>query len=137
MWHYPFLNKLPQNLASKSPHFFLTDLNHINAGVPRVQYWLLLCLLYINDLLASTTNSIHSYADDNTLHSTFRFLKPASPDDLVNTCKVLHLSLAQDHQKMLGWGTKNFGQFSASLMQSCSLSHKTSKNPNDIPKSSN
>nr|CAH7763675.1 unnamed protein product [Callosobruchus chinensis] len=51
----------------------------INAGLPQGSVLApTLLLLYINDLLSSTTNPIHSFADDSTLHAGTMSNRPIS-----------------------------------------------------------
>ena len=44
----------------------------INTGVPQGSVLAPTLFLHINDLLSATTNPIHSYADDSTLHSNIQ-----------------------------------------------------------------
>ena len=53
---------------------FLSNLHSINAGVPQGSVISsVLFILFINDLLTSTSSSIHSFADDTFLNSSFSF----------------------------------------------------------------
>ena len=91
-----------------------------------------LFLLHINDLLSATTNPIHSYADDSTLHSNIQSSKPISMLELDDKRRSMHMSPSRDLQIILDWGTKNLVQFNASKTQSCSLLHKKSNNTHRI-----
>ena len=44
----------------------------------------------------------------------------------------MHMSLSEDLQIILDWGTKNLVKFNASKTLSCSLSHKKSNNTHPI-----
>ena len=46
--------------------------------------------------------------------------------------RSMHMSLSEDLQIILDWGTKNLVQFNASKTKSCSLSHKKSNNTHTI-----
>ena len=51
-----------------------SDFHHINAGVPqRAVLAPILFLIHINDLLSITEHSVHSCADDSTIHRSFTF----------------------------------------------------------------
>ena len=53
---------------------FLSNLHSINAGVPHGSVISpVLFILFINDLLAPTFSTIHSFADDTFLSSSFSF----------------------------------------------------------------
>ena len=56
---------------------FLSNLHSIDAGVPQGSVispvLFILFILFINDLLTSTSSSIHSFADDTFLGSSFLF----------------------------------------------------------------
>lgn len=57
--------------------------------------------------LLSTSNPIHSYADDSTLHSTIGMDRPTSMSNLGNSCRPMTPSLTQDLYHILEWGRRN------------------------------
>lgn len=146
VWHAALLNKLPSyglplKLCTWTTSFLsnrsisvvvdghCSKLHQINAGVPQGSVLApTLFLLYINDLLSSTSNPIHSYADDSTLHSNIQYTKPVSLAKLDNDRRTMQASISHDLQKISDWGTKNCVQFNSSKSQSCILSHKKHTN---------
>ena len=69
----------------------------IYAGVPKGSILALtLFLLHINDLLSSTKNPIHSFAENITLHASFNFAKPVSNDLIEASRNAMQNSLSQD-----------------------------------------
>jgi reverse transcriptase-like protein len=107
--------------------------HQVNAGVPQGSVLApTLFLLHINDLLSSTTNSIHSFADDSTLHASFQVPKPISKPDLESKRRAMQISLSQDLNLILDWGAKNLVHFNASKTQSCTLSRKESSNTHPL-----
>ena len=150
VWHEALLNKLPSyGLPPKLCLWISSFLSNrrisvvvdghssgfypINSGVPQGSVLApTLFLLHINDLLSSTTNSIHSFADDSTLHSGFSFPRPVSQTQLDQNRREMQLSLTQDLQSILDWGSKNLVHFNASKTQSCCLSRKKSNNANFV-----
>ena len=99
VWHKGLLAKLPmfgihQTLIKWIGSFlsdrsiavrvdvFLSNLHSINAGVPQGSVISpVLFIPFINDLLTSTSSSIHSFADDTFLSSSFSF----NPNDHAST----------------------------------------------------
>ena len=91
VWHVLLLSKLPSfgfppsicSLISSflSSHSTATAVDgtspssfSINCGVPQgCSFSLTLFLLFINDLLTCSSNLIHSFAEDSTLHSSTIF----------------------------------------------------------------
>ena len=70
---------------------FLSNLHSINAGVPQGSVISpVLFILFINDLLTSTSSSIHSFADDTFLSSSFSF----NPIDHASTNIQLHRNIS-------------------------------------------
>ena len=66
---------------------FLSNLYSIIAGVPQGSVISpVLFILFINDLLTSTSSTIHSFADDTFLSSSFSF----NPNDHPSTDILLH-----------------------------------------------
>jgi len=150
VWHAALLNKIPSyGLPPKlcgwinsflSNRFIsvvidghASNFHPINAGVPQGSILApTLFLLHINDLLSSTVNPIHSYADDSTLHSSVRFPQATSDHELDSRRRSMHESLSRDLQTILDWGAKNLVQFNSSKTQSCPLSRKKLANPHPI-----
>nr|CAH7760132.1 unnamed protein product [Callosobruchus chinensis] len=118
LWHASLLNKLPSyGLPVKLCRLPLWSQDNcrggrlllllsINAGVPQGSALTpILFLLHINDLLSSTTNPIHSFADDSTLHAGIMSHRPIS-------------------MAIAAWGLRNMVEFNASKNQYCTLSNK-------------
>ena len=99
-----------------------SNFHPINAGVPQGSVLApTLFLLHINDLLFTTTNPIHSYADDSTLLSNIQSPQAFSMLELDDKRRSMHMSLSEDLQIILDWGTKNLVKFNASKTQSHSV----------------
>nr|CAH7718512.1 unnamed protein product [Callosobruchus chinensis] len=84
----------------------------------------ILFLLHINDLLSSTTNPIHSFADDSTLHAGIMSNRPISVVELECRRLAKAASLSKDLEAITAWGLKNMVEFNASKTQYCTLSNK-------------
>ncbi len=103
VWHKSLLSKLPSygfypSLCSFISSFF-SDRSisavvegqcstpiAINSGVPQVSVLSpTLFLLFINDLLSSTQNQLHAYADDSTLHYLTHFRHTPTQQELHNS----------------------------------------------------
>ena len=74
--HHTLINWIGSLLSDRSIAVrvdgFLSNLHSINAGVPQGSVISsVLFILFINDLLTSTSSSIHSFADDTFLSSSF------------------------------------------------------------------
>ena len=95
---------------------FLSNLHSINAGVPQGSVIPpVLFILFINDLLTSTSSSIHSFADDTFLSSSFSF----NPNDHASTDIQLHRNtsaslLSNDLTAIEKWGKDNLLSFNQS-----------------------
>nr|CAH7759158.1 unnamed protein product [Callosobruchus chinensis] len=85
---------------------------------------LALFLLHINDLLASTTNPIHSFADDSTLHAGMMSNRSISVVELERRKLATAASLSKDLEAITAWGLKNMVEFDAFKTQYCTLSNK-------------
>ena len=98
---------------------------HINCGVPQGSVLSpTLFLLSINDLLHSTSNTLHSYADDSTLHSSSVFRQRPSPAALEEHRLEQVSSLVSDLEVISSWGTRNAVQFNSSKTQFLPISLK-------------
>nr|CAH7767055.1 unnamed protein product [Callosobruchus chinensis] len=142
LWHASLLNKLPSyglpvKLCGWLADFlsrcritvvvdgFSSSFHNINAGVPQGSVLApTLFLLHINDLLSSTTNSIHSFAADSTLHAGIMSNRPISVVELERRRLATAASLSKDLEDITAWGLKNMVEFNASKTQYCTLSNK-------------
>lgn len=89
-----------------------------------------LFLLFINDLLSTTTNPIHSYADDSTLHMSSEFAAPPTGPALATSRSIIEASINHDLDSIAEWGTSNLVKFNRSKTQSTPFSlKKTLFNP--------
>nr|CAH7766563.1 unnamed protein product [Callosobruchus chinensis] len=110
-----------QSLIKKAVDGFSSSFHNINAGVPQGSVWL---LLHINDLLSSTTNPIHSFADNSTLHAGIISNRPISAVELERRRLATASSLSKDLEAITAWGLKKMVEFNASKTQYCTLSNK-------------
>ena len=105
---------------------FLSHLHSINAGVPQGSFSsLVLFILFINYLLTSTSSSIHSFADDTFLSSSFSF----NPNDHASTDIQLHRNtsaslLSNDLTVIEKWGKGNLVSFNQSKTKQTVISCK-------------
>ena len=146
VWHKGLLAKLPmfglQQILFKWIGSFLSDrsiairvvgflsnLHSINTGVPQGSVISpLLFILFINDLLTSTSSSIHSFADDTFLSSSFLF----NPNDHASTDIQLHRNisaslLSNDLTVIEKWGKDNLVSFNQSKTKQAVISRKRNK----------
>nr|CAH7748825.1 unnamed protein product [Callosobruchus chinensis] len=111
--------------ATRCVHGFSSSFHNINAGVPQgsvlARTWF---LLHINDLFSSTTNPIHSFADDSTLHAGIMSNRPISVAELERRRLATTASLSKDLEAIAAWGLKDIVEFNASKTQYCTLSNK-------------
>ena len=129
VWHKSLLSKLPS--FGFSPSICSLLLNYlsdrslsvmvdgsvsppksINSGVPQgcvLSPTLFLC--FINDLLSISSNHIHSYADDSTLHSSTMFPKGPSINSRLASRVDTISSLNDDLERIAGWGADNLVNF--------------------------
>ena len=104
----------------------LFNLHSINAGVPQGSFISpVLVILFIHDLLTSMSSSIHSYADDTFLTSSFSF----NPNDHASTDIQLHrkisaLLLSNDLTVIEKWGKDNIVSFNQSKTKQAVISRK-------------
>ena len=118
--HHTLINWIGSFLSDRSIAVrvdgFLSNLHSINAGVPQGSVIsTVLFILFINDLLTSTSSSIHSFADDTFLSSSFSF----NPNDHASTDIQLHRNisaslLSNDLTVIEKWGKDNLVSFSQS-----------------------
>ena len=105
---------------------FLSNLSLMNAGVPQGSVISpVLFILFINDLLTSTSSSIHSFADDTLLSSSFSF----NPNDHASTDIKLHRNtsaslLSNDLTVIEKQGKGNLVSFNQSKMKQAVISRK-------------
>ena len=129
VWHKSLLSKLPSfgfppsicslllNYLSDRSLSVVVDGSvspprSINSGVPQgcvLSPTLFLC--FINDLLSITSNHIHSYADDSTLHSSTMFPKGPSINSRLASRVDTVSSLNVDLERIASWGTDNLVNF--------------------------
>ena len=109
---------------------FLSNLHSINAGVPQGSVISpVLFILFINDLLTSTSFSTHSFADDTFLSSSFLF----NPNDYASTNIQLHRKtsaslLSNDVTVIEKWGKDNLVSFNQSKTKQAVISRKCYQN---------
>jgi hypothetical protein len=95
----------------------------VNAGVPQGSVLgPTLFLIFINDLLESTSNPIHSFADDSTLHAHL----PAGPLHVAR--QQVAASLESDLAKIDEWGKKWLVSFNATKTTQLIVSRRTDHN---------
>jgi hypothetical protein len=105
----------------------------ITAGVPQGSVLSpTLFLLYINDLLAITRNSIQSFADDTTLHSSIQYKKRRTCSELNSDRQKVISSINDDLEKIYQWGNINLVNFNCTKTQLCTISRTKKPNPYDI-----
>ena len=109
---------------------FLSNLHSIDAGVQRGSVISpVLFILFINDLLTSTSSSIHSFADDTSLKSSFSF----NPNEHASADIQLHGNisaslLSNDLTVIEKWGEDNLVSFNQSKTKQAVVSRKRNQN---------
>ena len=145
-WHKGLLAKLPmfdlnQTLINWIGSFlsdrsiavrvggFLSNLHSINAGVPQGSVISpVLFMLLINDLLTSTSSSIHSFADDTFVSFSFSF----NANDHASTDIQLHRNtsaslLSNDLTVIEKWGKDNLVSFNQRKTKQAVISRNITK----------
>ena len=132
--HHTLINWIGSFLSDRSIAVrvdgFIPNLHSINAGVPQGSFISpLLFILFINDLLTSTSSSIHSFAHDTFLNSSFSF----NPNDHASTDIQLHRNisaslLSNDLTVIEKWGKDNPVSFNQSKTKQAVISRKRSQN---------
>jgi hypothetical protein len=135
VWHPALLAKLPYFGFSPSLCRFIssylsertfavvidgaTSLTfHTNLGVPQGAVLSpTLFLIFINDLFASTSNPIHSYADDSTVHVSTSFPRAPSNIDRNLTRHNVSQSISNDLSLIHQWGIANHVSFNSTKTQ--------------------
>nr|CAH7745623.1 unnamed protein product [Callosobruchus chinensis] len=118
VWDYDFLFGRKIAVAVDG---FSSSFHNNNAGVPQGS---VLAPMLFNDLLSSTTNPIHSFADDSTLHAGIMSNRPISVVELERRRLATAASLSKDQEAITAWGLKNMVEINASKTQYCTLSNK-------------
>ena len=92
---------------------FLSEAHSINSGVPQGSAFSpVLFILFINDLLSSTSASIYSFADDTYLSSSFSSNPPNPSDSNVSSYHNTSASLlTNDLSTIEMWGNDNRVKF--------------------------
>ena len=148
VWHKALLAKLPSYgfspplcnlissfLSNRSISVVVdgatSDPFSISSGVPQGSVLSpILFLLFINDLLQTTANPVHSYADDSTLHKSSSF--STQPSALIRSQSRIELSssINSDLGRISDWGQNNLVRFNASKTQFLPIS--LSSTPSDF-----
>ncbi len=150
VWHKALLSKLPSygfypSLCSFFSSFlsdrsisavvngYCSSPKAINSGVPQGSVLSpTLFLLFINDLLFSTTCPIYSYADDFTLHYSTSFISRPSQQALQASRLDAAEHLSSDLSIISNWGKRNLVSFNFSKTQFLYISTRHNL-PNNYP----
>ena len=145
VWHPALLSKLPHfgfppSLCSFIENYLsgrslsvvvngsASDRCTFNSGVP--QGCVLsptLFLIFLNDLLEITSEKLHSYADDSTLHASSSFTRP--PGLGVRRASRVDIAsrLSNDLSLICDWGERNLVRFNEQKTQLQALSLSTDR----------
>ena len=85
-----------------------------------------LFLIFINDLLKITVNPIHSFANDSTLHASYKLPAYHSASDVELSRTTMNDSINAGLMKILQWGESNLVLFNSSKTQNVVFSNKRS-----------
>ena len=128
--HHTLINWIGSFLSDRSIAVrvdgFLPNLHSINSAVSQGSVISpVLIILFINDLLTSTSSSIHSFADDTFLSSSFSF----NPNDHASTDIQLHRNisaslLSNDLTVIEKWGKDNQVSFNQNKKKQAAISRK-------------
>merc|ERR1712035_293843 len=142
VWHKSLISKLPSYGIYPSLCSFISSFlsdrsiavvvdghcsspKPINSGVPQGSVLSpTLFLLFINDLLTLTQCSIHSYADDSTLHFSTSFPRRPTQQKLHTSRQDAAERLTSDLSVISNWGKANLVLFNASKTQFLHLSNR-------------
>ena len=146
-WHKGLLAKLPMfglhnNLIKWFASFLsnrsiairidglLSEPHSINSGVPQgCVIWPVLFILFINDLLSSTSSSIYSFADDTYLSSSFSSNSPNLSHSNVSSYHNTSASLlTNDLSTIEMWGNDNRVKFNHGKTTQVVISRKHHQN---------
>lgn len=132
VWHRSLISKLPSyGLTPLVPFLssflsgrrvrvaldgLFSDFHSINSGVPQGSVLApTLFLIHINDLLSATKNPIHSYADDSTLHCSFKLQNSNNKQSVIDVARQnCVISLNSDLVRVAEWGSNNMVDFNPS-----------------------
>ena len=109
---------------------FLSNLHSINAGVPQGSVISpVLFILFMSDLFTSTSSSIHSFADDTFLCSSFSFsLNDHTSSDIPLHRNISASLLSNDLTVIDKWGKDNRVSFNQSKTKQAVISRKRNQN---------
>ena len=134
--HNSFIKWIPSFLSDRSIAIrvdgFLSEPHSINSGVPQGSVVsLLLFILFINDLLSSTSSSVYSFADDTYLSSSFSSHPQNLSYSYVTSYRNTSASLLTNGLSTIEmWGNDNRVKFNQGKTTQVVISRKR---PHDFP----